>query len=83
MHIFYVFFVFAGAQILEGGLLTPKLVGDKIGLHPVWIIFAVFAGGSLMGLSGIIIATPLAAITSVLIRLTLKKYRQSSLFKAS
>jgi predicted PurR-regulated permease PerM len=65
---------FTIAQFLEGSLLTPKLVGDRIGLHPVLIIFAVAAGGQLFGFFGILLALPAAAVLSVLVRFAYHRY---------
>jgi len=65
---------FTIAQVLEGSLLTPKLVGDRIGLHPVLIIFAVAAGGQLFGFFGILLALPAAAVLSVLVRFAYYRY---------
>lgn len=65
---------FSIAQGLEGSLLTPKLVGDRIGLHPVLIIFAVAAGGQLFGFFGILLALPAAAVLSVLVRFAFHRY---------
>jgi len=65
---------FTVAQVLEGSLLTPKLVGDRIGLHPVLIIFAVAAGGQLFGFFGILLALPAAAVLSVLVRFAYHRY---------
>ena len=59
--------VFSVGQMLEGFVLTPKLVGDKLGLHPAWVIFALLAGGQLGGLLGVLIALPMTAILSVLV----------------
>ena len=67
---------FSIAQLLEGSLLTPKLVGDRIGLHPVLIIFAVAAGGQLFGFFGILLALPAAAVLSVLVRFAFHRYLQ-------
>ena len=64
-------------QALEGNVISPKLVGDRIGLHPVWIIFAVMAGGSLFGFLGVLVALPVAAIIGVLFRFALAQYMQS------
>ncbi len=72
--------IFAGAQVLDGYFLTPKLVGDRVGLHPVWIIFSVLAGGKLLGLLGVIIAVPFAGTIAILIRLGLRQYRRSKYF---
>ncbi|MFK8016263.1 MAG: AI-2E family transporter [Gammaproteobacteria bacterium] len=60
--------VFVVGQMIEGTLLTPKLVGDRIGLHPVLVIFAVMAGGQLFGFFGILLALPGAAVVSVIVR---------------
>jgi predicted PurR-regulated permease PerM len=65
---------FSIAQFLEGSFLTPKLVGDRIGLHPVIIIFAVAAGGQLFGFFGILLALPAAAVLSVLVRFAYDRY---------
>jgi predicted PurR-regulated permease PerM len=65
---------FSIAQVLEGSLLTPKLVGDRIGLHPVLVIFAIAAGGQLFGFFGILLALPAAAVLSVLVRFAFHRY---------
>lgn len=65
---------FTLAQFIEGSVLTPKLVGDRIGLHPVIIIFAVAAGGQLFGFFGILLALPAAAVLSVLVRFAFHRY---------
>ncbi len=65
---------FTIAQLIEGSVLTPKLVGDRIGLHPVIVIFAVSAGGQLFGFFGILLALPAAAVLSVLIRFAYHRY---------
>mgnify|MGYP001814687514 CR=1 FL=1 len=67
---------FSIAQVLEGSLLTPKLVGDRIGLHPVLVIFAIAAGGQLFGFFGILLALPAAAVLSVLVRFAFHRYLQ-------
>jgi predicted PurR-regulated permease PerM len=69
-----VFATFAVAQGIEGSILTPKLVGDRIGLHPVIVIFAVAAGGQLFGFFGILLALPAAAVLSVLVRFAFNRY---------
>ena len=65
---------FSVAQFIEGSLLTPKLVGDRIGLHPVIVIFAVAAGGQLFGFFGILLALPVAAVLSVVVRFAYDRY---------
>jgi predicted PurR-regulated permease PerM len=72
--------VFGVGQALEGMLLTPMLVGDKIGLHPVAVIFAVMAGGTLFGFVGVLLALPVAAIVMVLLRHLQQVYHQSDLY---
>ena len=72
--------IFGVGQLVEGNFLTPKLVGDKVGLHPVWVIFALLAGGSLLGLVGMLLAVPLAAIIGVLVAFAITRYRGSVLY---
>ncbi len=72
--------VFVIGQILEGYVLTPKLVGGKVGLHPVWVIFALFAGGALFGFVGILVAVPVAAVIGIMIRRLLKWYHATTLY---
>lgn len=69
-----VFATFTIAQLIEGSILTPKLVGDRIGLHPVLVIFAVAAGGQLFGFFGILLALPVAAVLSVIARYAYTTY---------
>lgn len=69
-----VFATFTIAQLLEGTVLTPKLVGDQIGLHPVLVIFAIAAGGQLFGFFGILLALPAAAVLSVMVRFAYDRY---------
>lgn len=72
--------VFAAGQVLEGNVLTPKLVGDSVGLHPLWIFFALLAGGSLLGLLGMFLAVPVAAVIGVLLCFALKQYKASEYY---
>ena len=66
--------VFLVVQIIEGSFLTPRLVGERVGLHPVWVLFAVFAGGEVMGFLGVLIAVPAAAAMAVLVRYWIDRY---------
>jgi predicted PurR-regulated permease PerM len=75
--------VFLVGQTLESYLLTPSLVGARIGLHPLWIIFALLAGGALMGFTGVLIAVPTAAVIGVLIRFGLAQYMSSELYSGT
>lgn len=74
--------IFAIGQLMEANFLTPKLIGDRIHLHPVWVIFALFAGGTLYGFIGVLVAVPAAAVIGVLARFALARYRASSLYDA-
>jgi len=80
-HLVMTLLVFVVGQTAEGMYLTPKLVGDRIGLHPVTVIFAVLAGGQLFGFLGILLALPVAAAINVLVRNLLQQYRQSDLYR--
>ncbi len=73
--------VFGIGQFLEGYVLTPKLVGDRVGLHPVWVIFALFAGGTLFGFLGVLIAVPAFAVLGVLVRSAIDYYKRSAYYK--
>jgi predicted PurR-regulated permease PerM len=72
--------VFLVGQFLEGNILSPKLVGESVGVHPVWLIFALLAFGSLFGFTGLITAVPFAAAAAVILRFALKRYRESNLY---
>lgn len=72
--------VFVVGQVLEGYVLTPKLVGERVGLHPVAVIFAIMAGGQLFGFTGVLLALPLAAVLAVLIRHAHDSYKASTLY---
>jgi predicted PurR-regulated permease PerM len=72
--------IFFVGQFFEGYVLSPKLVGESIGLHPVWLIFALFAFGYLFGFVGLLIAVPLAAVIGVLARFALRRYLASPFY---
>ncbi len=72
--------IFFFGQFLEGNVLYPKLVGRSIGVHPVWLMFALFAFGLIFGFVGLLLAVPLAAIASVLVRFAVQKYKASALY---
>ncbi len=72
--------VIGTGQFLEGNILSPKLVGESVGLHPVWLIFALLAFGSLFGFTGLITAVPLAAAAGVILRFAVKRYRESNIY---
>lgn len=72
--------IFLVGQAIEGNILTPKLVGDRVGLHPVWVIFALFAGGAVLGFLGMLLALPVAAAIGVLARFAVAQYRESAIY---
>jgi predicted PurR-regulated permease PerM len=72
--------IFITGQIVEGNFLTPKLVGDSVGLHPLWVFFALMAGGALFGIVGMLIAVPVAAVFSVIIAFLLQQYKKSQYY---
>jgi predicted PurR-regulated permease PerM len=82
LHVGLVLGVFVVGQTLEGYVLVPKLVGDKIGLHPVAVIFAVLAGGELFGFLGVLLALPVASVVMVLLRYLYERYTHSELYTA-
>ncbi|RVV99406.1 AI-2E family transporter [Mesobaculum littorinae] len=73
--------IFQSGQFVEGNFLTPKLVGDSIGLHPVWLLFALAAFGALFGFVGLLVAVPVAAALGVLARFATARYKESSLYR--
>lgn len=73
--------IFVVGQVVEGNVLQPWLVGRQVNLHPVWIIFALLAGGTVFGFLGVLLGVPIAVVISVLLRYALKRYRRSPLFQ--
>jgi predicted PurR-regulated permease PerM len=72
--------IFAAGQMLESYVLSPKLVGGNVGLHPVWLMFALFAFGYLFGFVGLLVAVPVSAAVGVLVRFALHQYLSSPLY---
>jgi predicted PurR-regulated permease PerM len=72
--------IFFTGQFVEGNILSPKLVGEAVGLHPVWLMFALFAFGSMFGFVGLLLAVPLAATAGVLARFALRQYLAGPLY---
>ena len=72
--------VFAVGQSIDAAFLTPNLVGGRVGLHPVWIIFALMAGGAMFGFVGVLLAVPTASVIGVLVRFGISRYRTSVLY---
>ncbi len=79
-HVLIILAIFAAGQFIEGNFLSPYLVGNRIGLHPVWLMFALFAFGYLFGFVGLLLAVPLAAAVGVLVRFALQQYLKSPLY---
>ena len=75
--------IFQAGQFVEGNILQPKLVGRSVGLHPVWLMFALFAFGALFGFVGLLIAVPAAAAVGVLVRFAIERYLQSPMYRGS
>jgi len=73
--------IFLFGQFIEGNILVPKLVGDSVGLHPLWLMFALFAFGYLFGFLGLLLAVPLAAAVGVLARFGVGRYLDSPIYK--
>jgi len=73
--------IFQAGQLVEGNVLTPKLVGGSVGLHPVWLIFALSAFGALFGFVGLLVAVPVAAALGVLARFAIRQYQESLLYR--
>ena len=79
-HVGYVWIVFIIANVVENSLLTPYLVGDRIGLHPIAVLFAIFCGGQLFGFLGVLLALPVAAVITVLLHHVRDQYVKSRLY---
>ncbi len=72
--------VFISGQLLEGYVIYPRFLGDRVELHAVWVIFALFAGGAVFGFLGVLLAVPIAAVIGVVARFWLRRYMQSPLY---
>ncbi len=72
--------VFGLGQFLENYVLQPRLIGQNVGLHPVWVMFALFAGGALFGFVGVLLALPVTAVLAVLLRHAMARWRESDLY---
>lgn len=72
--------IFIAGQVLEGNFLTPRLLGNRVGLHPVWVMFGLLAGGALFGFVGVLLAVPLTAAIGVVARFLLQRYQSSRLY---
>jgi predicted PurR-regulated permease PerM len=74
--------IFLVGQLIEGNILSPKLVGDSVGMHPLWVFFALMAGGALFGILGMLLAVPVAAVAGVLLAFAIARYKMSRYYKA-
>ena len=81
LWILLIYAIFQSGQFIEGNVLTPRLVGSQVGLHPVWLIFSLSAFGALFGFVGLLVAVPIAAAIGVISRFGIEQYRQSRLYK--
>lgn len=77
---FLVLAVFGAGQILEAQILTPKIIGDRVGLHPLWLLFGMLAGAVLLGFVGVLLAVPLTAVIGVLVKFAIGRYLESGLY---
>jgi predicted PurR-regulated permease PerM len=75
------FIVLLSGQIVDGGFITPKIVGSRLGVHPLWVIFGVLISVPLFGIFGILLALPMVGIFNVLIKYMFEKYRHSDVYK--
>jgi len=82
-HLLGVLITYGIAQSIDGWFLTPRLLGKRVGLHPVWILVALLLGGELFGLPGIVVAVPMAAALRVVVRHFLQSYRESLIYRGS
>ncbi len=81
LNLLWVILVFVLGQVVEGTVLTPNFVGERIGLHPVTVIFAILAGGQLFGFFGVLLALPVAAVLAVIMRHLHDSYKQSQMYR--
>jgi len=72
--------IYLVGQVIEQQVLTPKIVGDQVGLHPLWMLFAMLAGAALFGFAGVLLAVPVAAVLGVLVRFAIGRYKESPYF---
>ena len=75
-EVLIVIVIYGVGNVLEGFILVPKFVGDKLGLHPLWVIFALLGGGLILGFMGLLLAVPIAGILAVLLRFVMTKYKK-------
>ena len=83
VYVLIIYAIFQVGQFFEGNIITPKLVGTSVGLHPVWLLLALSVFGSLFGFVGLLLAVPIAALLGVLVRFGVEKYQDSLLFRGT
>lgn len=76
----FVVAVYAAGQVLESQILTPKIIGDRVGLHPLWMLFGMLSGAVLLGFVGVLLAVPLTAVIGVLVKFAVRRYLESGLY---
>lgn len=81
MYVGIIAAIFLVGQLIEGNILSPKLVGDSVGMHPLWVFFALMAGGALFGILGMLLAVPVAAVAGVLLVFVIGRYKKSAYYK--
>src|SRR4029079_2767962 len=82
LHVLLVLVVFVGGHLIEGYVLVPRADRDKIGVHPLAVIFAILAGGELFGFLGVLLALPIASVVMVVLRYAHERYRDSALYRS-
>jgi predicted PurR-regulated permease PerM len=82
LHVLLVLVVFVVGHLIESYVLVPRMVGEKIGLHPLAVIFAILAGGELFGFLGVLLALPIASVIMVVLRYVHERYRDSALYRS-
>lgn len=83
MELYITLGIFLVGQVLEQQVLTPKIVGEKVGLHPLWMLFGMLSGAVLFGFVGVLLAVPLAAVIGVLVRFAISRYKQSAYYNGN
>jgi predicted PurR-regulated permease PerM len=81
IHLGLIASIFIIGQVLEGNVVAPKLVGDRVGLHPIWLIFGMLTGAALFGFTGILLAVPVTSVIGVLVRFAVSRYLESDLYQ--
>jgi putative permease len=81
VHLLYILSTYIVGNIIDSSLITPKIIGDSIGINPIWIVFAVLVLGYLIGPIGMLVAIPIAGIISVILKYATQDYKDSALYK--